>query len=70
GDLIGVDRSGAYGPTASPVLFLSHGYPAEVLVDGGRAHLVRDRDTTDDLLGRQHRYHPPATGAGAPTEGK
>lgn len=70
GDLIGVDRSGAYGPTASPVLFLSHGYPAEVLVDGGRAHLVRDRDTTDDLLGRQHRYDPPATGAGAPTEGK
>ncbi|QCW80145.1 diaminopimelate decarboxylase [Streptomyces sp. S6] len=70
GDLIGVDRSGAYGPTASPVFFLSHGYPAEVLVDGGRAHLVRDRDTTDDLLGRQHRYDPPAAGAGAPTEGK
>ncbi|MCW5253534.1 type III PLP-dependent enzyme [Streptomyces sp. SHP 1-2] len=69
GDLIGVDRSGAYGPTASPVFFLSHGYPAEVLVDGGRAHLVRDRDTTDDLLGRQHRYDPPAAEAGTRTEG-
>ncbi len=54
GDLIGVARSGAYGPTASPVLFLSHGFPAEVLVSDGRAHLVRDRDTVADLLGKQH----------------
>jgi diaminopimelate decarboxylase len=54
GDLIGVARSGAYGPSASPVLFLSHGYPAEVLVSDGRAHLVRDRDTVEDLLGKQH----------------
>ncbi|MFY1701265.1 diaminopimelate decarboxylase [Micromonospora sp. WMMA1923] len=53
GDLIGVERSGAYGPTASPVLFLSHGYPAEVLVLDGEAHLVRHRDTVADLLGRQ-----------------
>jgi diaminopimelate decarboxylase len=50
GDLIGVLRSGAYGPTASPGLFLSHGYPAEVLVLDGAAHLVRVRDTIDDLL--------------------
>ncbi|MDT8912953.1 type III PLP-dependent enzyme [Amycolatopsis sp. PS_44_ISF1] len=53
GDLLGVDRSGAYGPTASPVQFLSHGYPAEVLVRDGVAHLVRHRDTDDELLGRQ-----------------
>ncbi|MBU2665898.1 diaminopimelate decarboxylase [Actinoplanes bogorensis] len=53
GDLVGVLRSGAYGPTASPVLFLSHGYPAEVLVDGGRARLVRRRDTVEDLLSPQ-----------------
>lgn len=53
GDLIGVERSGAYGPSASPVLFLSHGYPAEVLVLDGVAHVVRDRDTVDDLLARQ-----------------
>jgi diaminopimelate decarboxylase len=53
GDLLGIGRSGAYGPTASPGLFLSHGYPAEVLVDRGRAHLVRLPDTTEDLLGRQ-----------------
>jgi diaminopimelate decarboxylase len=53
GDLLGVQRSGAYGPTASPGLFLSHGYPAEVLVHRGRAHLVRERDTTEDLLAKQ-----------------
>ncbi|SDW50043.1 diaminopimelate decarboxylase [Amycolatopsis xylanica] len=53
GDLLGVERSGAYGPTASPVQFLSHGYPAEVLVRAGVAHLVRRRDTAEDILDRQ-----------------
>lgn len=53
GDLLGVERSGAYGPTASPVLFLSHGYPAEVLVHEGVAHLVAERDSPEDLLRRQ-----------------
>lgn len=53
GDLVGVLRSGAYGPTASPVHFLSHGYPAEVLVHQGRTHLIRRRDTPADLLDRQ-----------------
>ncbi|HVX42537.1 MAG TPA: type III PLP-dependent enzyme [Mycobacteriales bacterium] len=53
GDLLGVRRSGAYGPTASPVHFLSHGYPAEVLIDGGRDHLIRSADTVEDLLARQ-----------------
>lgn len=54
GDLLGVERSGAYGPTASPGLFLSHGYPAEILVHQGRARLVRERDTPEDLIARQH----------------
>ncbi|MFJ7181372.1 diaminopimelate decarboxylase [Streptomyces massasporeus] len=54
GDLIGVERSGAYGPSASPGLFLSHGFPAEVMVHQGTAHLVRRRDVVDDLLGKQH----------------
>ncbi|MFF7725828.1 diaminopimelate decarboxylase [Streptomyces sp. NPDC008001] len=53
GDLLGVACSGAYGPTASPGRFLSHGYPAEVLVHQGRAHLVRRRDTVEDLLSPQ-----------------
>ncbi|MHC0433714.1 type III PLP-dependent enzyme [Streptomyces sp. O3] len=53
GDLIGVSRSGAYGPTASPVHFLSHGYPAEVLVHDGRARLIRSRDDAESMLGHQ-----------------
>jgi diaminopimelate decarboxylase len=40
GDLVAVLQSGAYGPTASPVGFLSHPAPAEVLVDGGEARLI------------------------------
>ncbi|WP_019435800.1 type III PLP-dependent enzyme [Streptomyces sp. AA0539] len=61
GDLIGVRRSGAYGPTASPVHFLSHGYPAEVLVQDGRPYLIRERDQVDDLLRRQPRHPALAT---------
>ena len=57
GDLVGVRRSGAYGPSASPVYFLSHGYPAEVLVLGAKPYLVRRRDTVEDILGRQS-THP------------
>lgn len=48
-----MDRSGAYGPTASPVHFLSHGYPAEVLVHRGRARLIRSRDDAEEMLARQ-----------------
>ncbi|MFJ4591153.1 type III PLP-dependent enzyme [Kitasatospora sp. NPDC088861] len=59
GELIGVQRSGAYGPTASPVHFLSHGYPAEVLVLDGRAHLIRERDDVEAMLGRQRLYAAP-----------
>lgn len=56
GDLIGIARSGAYGPTASPVLFLSHGFPAEVLIHEGQTLLIRDRDEPDDLLRKQHHH--------------
>jgi diaminopimelate decarboxylase len=54
GDLLGVERSGAYGPSASPVLFLSHGHPAEALILDGSAYLIRSRDTVEDLLRNQH----------------
>ena len=56
-DLLGVRRSGAYGPSASPVYFLSHGYPAEVVLRRGRSYLVRGRDTVDDVLAKQS-THP------------
>jgi diaminopimelate decarboxylase len=60
GDVLGVLRSGAYGLSASPGLFLSHGFPAEVLVSGGQAVLVRRRDEPEDLLRPQylHRIAP------------
>lgn len=58
GDVVGVERSGAYGLTASPGLFLGHGFPAEVLLLDGEAHLVRERDTVDDLLARQRLAAP------------
>lgn len=53
GDIVGVARSGAYGPTASPVHFLSHGYPAEVMVHQGKALLVRSRDDAQTALAPQ-----------------
>jgi len=34
GDLVAIHASGAYGPTASPVRFISHPQPREILVSG------------------------------------
>ena len=34
GDLVAVHSSGAYGPTASPLHFIGHPPPLELLVDG------------------------------------
>ncbi|MGI9478322.1 MAG: type III PLP-dependent enzyme [Hyphomicrobiaceae bacterium] len=46
GDLIAVQQSGAYGLTASPVGFLSHPMPAEILVDDGvEPKVIRPRGT-------------------------
>ena len=45
GDLIAILQSGAYGLTASPVGFLGHPMPAEVLVDAGEARRIRARGT-------------------------
>jgi len=53
GELIGVLRMGAYGPTASIAYMNGQGYPAEVLVHNGRPSLVRRRDCPEDLLGWQ-----------------
>ena len=50
GDIVGVLQSGAYARTASPLGFLSHPAPAEVLVQEGKARLIRRRGTYDDLF--------------------
>jgi diaminopimelate decarboxylase len=42
-DLIAILLSGAYGLTASPIEFLSHPTPAEILIDGGKAASIRER---------------------------
>ena len=49
GDLIGVFQSGAYGRSASPLGFLSHPAPPEVMVRDGRAVLIRERESLDEL---------------------
>lgn len=53
GACVVVDASGAYGPTASPGRFLSHGFPAEVLLVDGEAVLIRRRETVEDILSGQ-----------------
>jgi diaminopimelate decarboxylase len=50
GDLIGIFQSGAYARTASPLGFLSHPSPPEVLVEDGQVRLIRRRGTYRDLL--------------------
>lgn len=56
GDLIGVFQSGAYARSASPLSFLSHATPAEVLVDKGEAQLIRCRGAPDECLQNQPKY--------------
>lgn len=51
GDLIGVFQSGAYARAASPLGFLSHLTPPEVLVYEREVKLIRRRGTYDDLCG-------------------
>jgi len=41
GDLIRIDRSGAYGLSASPAHFLSFATPAEVMIDGDEITQIR-----------------------------
>ncbi|MCF3974885.1 type III PLP-dependent enzyme [Paracoccus salsus] len=36
GDLIAIHASGAYGPTSSPVNFISHPTPREIMAEGGQ----------------------------------
>ena len=50
GDLIGIFQSGAYGLSASPLGFLSHPTPAEVLAVDGVGTLIRPRLRWEDLL--------------------
>lgn len=50
GDLVCVMNSGAYGLTFSPVFFLSHPLPYEVLMKDRDAYIIRQRGYHFDLL--------------------
>ena len=50
GDIVAVLQSGAYGLTASPVGFLSHPMPAEVLVDAGADRRIRARGSFEQPI--------------------
>ena len=50
GDLVGILQSGAYGRTSSPLQFLSHCSPPEVLVENGEARMVRQRGDYEDMV--------------------
>jgi diaminopimelate decarboxylase len=50
GDLLAILQSGAYGLSASPVGFLSHPMPAEILVEDGLARIIRPAGTFDAPL--------------------
>lgn len=55
GDYICVNKVGAYGLTFSPIRFISHLTPAEVLVKDNEFYLLRKRDTYSDLFNKQIR---------------
>jgi diaminopimelate decarboxylase len=54
GQIVAMFLAGAYAFSASPGLFLSHGYCAEVSVDHGEARLLRSRQQAGDLLRLQN----------------
>ena len=66
GDVVAVFMSGAYARAASPLGFLSHDTPAEVMVRDGAARVVRRRGRPDDLLRDQPDALPPLEAAQVP----
>jgi len=50
GDLVGIFQSGAYARTASPLAFLSHPSPPEVLVDRDKDVVIRLRGSMEDHI--------------------
>ena len=52
GDLLAVFTAGAYGMVMAS-RYNSMPLPAEVMVDGDRAQLIRQRETYDDLIAHE-----------------
>jgi diaminopimelate decarboxylase len=55
GDLLEIKKVGAYGLTYSPLLFISHAAPAEVLIRGKKYYVIKTKSEMSDLLKNQHR---------------
>ena len=53
GDLLLLLDAGAYGMSQASN-YNTRTRPAELLIDAGRAHLIRRRETLDDLLAPEH----------------
>jgi len=53
GDLICIPRAGAYGYSASPLLWLGHPTPGEILVRDGEFFAVREPGEADDVMAGQ-----------------
>lgn len=54
GDIVIIEKSGAYGLTDSPVLFLSHPMPAEILSFENKMFLLRKRGKFTDFITNQN----------------
>ena len=50
GDYIIIKNVGAYGLTYSPIHFISHSVPAEVIVNGDKVCIARTRSDINDLI--------------------
>jgi diaminopimelate decarboxylase len=50
GDVVGFFNAGAYGYTMSMVNFMSLGWPAEVMVDDGRAYVIRKARAAEEFF--------------------
>lgn len=50
GDLVVIEKSGAYGYTYSLCRFLSHEQPMELMADGDGTYIIRERGALEDLL--------------------
>jgi len=55
GDIIAIEKSGAYGLTQSPAAFLSHPLPAEVIKCNGETYVLRQRGRKEDFVMGQNK---------------
>ncbi len=57
GDIIAIEKSGAYGLTQSPLAFLSHPFPAEVIQFGEESFVLRERGRKEDYIVGQNQLN-------------